>query len=74
MRARYLLIGLVVVLAVVTGVLVYRGTRADTTASGSPVTITPLSTAAADPQTAPFAEAGPDGSSTRGDRDRRTGG
>lgn len=69
MRARYLLIGLVVVLTVVTGVLIYQGNRTGTTASESPespVTITQTTTAAPsdDPETSPFAEAGPDGSST----------
>jgi len=64
MRARYLLIGLVVVLTVVTGVLIYQGSRAGTTASESPVTITQTTTAAADPQTSPYTDAGPDGSST----------
>ena len=40
MRARYLLIGLVMVLAAVTGVLIYQGNQTGTTASASPVTIT----------------------------------
>ncbi len=53
MRARYLVTGLVVVLAVVTGVLIYQGNQTDA-ASSSPLTVTQTSTAAA-PSTDPFA-------------------
>src|SRR5688572_14200586 len=64
MRARYQMIGLVVVLTVVTGVLIYQGSRTDTTASESPVTITQTTTAAAPAETSPLADASPDGSSS----------
>ncbi|MGS0685364.1 polysaccharide deacetylase [Nakamurella sp. GG22] len=48
MRARYLVTGLVVVLAVVTGVLIYQGNQTDA-ASSSPLTVTQTSTAAGTP-------------------------
>ena len=48
MRARYLVIGLVVALAVVTGVLVYQGNQTDT-ASSLPLTVTQTSNAAGSP-------------------------
>ena len=75
MRARYLLIGLVVVLTVVTGVLIYQGSRTDTTASESPVTHHPNHHRGGTGGPSPFAEAGPDGSSTpAATGSRRTGG
>lgn len=40
MRARYLVLGLVLVLAAVTGVLIYQGNRTDLAASASDVTVT----------------------------------
>jgi hypothetical protein len=46
MRARYLVTGLVVVLAMVTGVLIYQGNQTDA-ASSSPLTVTQTSTAPA---------------------------
>ncbi len=48
MRARYLVTGLVVVLAVVTGVLIYQGNQTDA-ASSLPLTVTQTSTAAGTP-------------------------
>ncbi len=48
MRARYLVIGLVVALAAVTGVLIYQGNQTQA-ASSTPLTVTQTSTAAGSP-------------------------
>ena len=55
MRARYLLIGLVAVLAIVTGVLIYQGNQTVTAGSASPLTLPQTGTAGAGSSADPYA-------------------